>query len=79
MLLEQLKELKAFDIIDKRNSEGYPLHVEYFLTEDRGEKIIPALEILQSIGIDYMVEHNMTDFLDQKGISYLHHYLQKSR
>ena len=79
MLLEQLKKLKAFDIIDKRNSEGYPLHVEYFLTEDRGKKIIPALEILQSIGIDYMVEHNMTDFLDQKGIIYLHHYPQKSR
>lgn len=59
MLLEQLKELREFGILDKRNSNGYPLHVEYFLTEDRGKKIIPALEILQSIGVDYMVEHEM--------------------
>ncbi len=70
MLLEQLKELKAFGIIDKISFEGYPLHVEYFLTKERGEKIIPALEILQSIGVDYMIEHGMTDFLDQKGITY---------
>lgn len=70
MLLEQLKELKSFGVIDKTNFEGYPLHVEYFLTEERGKKLIPALEILQSIGVDYMVEHGLTDFLDQKGINY---------
>lgn len=79
MLLEQLKELKAFGIIDKSSSEGYPLHVEYFLTEERGEKIIPALEILQSIGVDYMIEHGMTDFLNQKGITYTTYYPQKSK
>lgn len=70
MLLEQLKELKEFGLINKRNSNGYPLHVEYFITENRGKKIIPALEIFQSIGVDYMVEHGMTAILDEKGISY---------
>jgi DNA-binding HxlR family transcriptional regulator len=79
MLLEQLKELKEFGLIDKTNSNGYPLHVEYFLTDDRGKKIMPALEILQSIGVDYMVEHGMTEFLDQKGIVYSTEYPQKSK
>lgn len=79
MLLEQLKELRDFGLIGKRNFNGYPLHVEYFLTEDRGKKIIPALEILQSIGVDYMVEHEMTAFLDEKGIIYSNEYPQKSK
>ena len=79
MLLEQLKELKEFGLIDKINSNGYPLHVEYSLTENRGKKIVPALEILQSIGVDYMVEHGRTDFLDQKGIVYVNEYPQKSK
>ena len=79
MLLEQLKELRDFGIVSKRNSKGYPLHVEYFLTEDRGNKIIPALEILQSIGVDYMIEHEMTAFLDEKGIIYTNRYPQKSK
>lgn len=79
MLLEQLKELKEFGLIDKINSNGYPLHVEYFLTDDRGKKIIPALAILQSIGVDYMTEHGMTEILDQKGIFYSTEYPQKSK
>ena len=32
MLLEQLKELKEFGLVDKVNFNGYPLNVEYFLT-----------------------------------------------
>ncbi|SFB09924.1 winged helix-turn-helix transcriptional regulator [Clostridium frigidicarnis] len=79
MLLEQLKELKEFGLVDKVNFNGYPLHVEYFLTEERGKKIIPALEILQSIGVDYMVEHGMTAFLEEKGIVYSTDYPQKSK
>lgn len=79
MLLEQLKELKEFGLVDKINFNGYPLHVEYFLTDERGKKIIPALEILQSIGVDYMVEHGMTAFLDEKGIIYSTDYPQKSK
>lgn len=32
--------------------------------------MLAAIKIMQDIGIEYMVEHGMTDFLDQKGISY---------
>lgn len=69
MLLEQLRELKHFGMVDKKTYDGYPLKVEYFLTE-RGYKMLAAIGIMQDIGIDYMVEHGMTAFLDQKGISY---------
>lgn len=74
MLLEQLKELQEFGLLDKYSYEGYPLKVSYFLT-DRGQKMLSAVKIMQEIGIDYMVEHSMTDVLDQKGIC----YLQKSK
>lgn len=69
MLLEQLKELRTFGIVDKINSKGYPLHVEYYLTA-RGLKTLEAIKIMQQIGIEYMVEHDMTDILDSKGICY---------
>ncbi len=69
MLLQQLKELREFNVIDKISTEGYPLHVEYFLTE-RGKKLLQAVEIMQEIGVEYMVEHGQTDILDQKGICY---------
>lgn len=65
MLLEQLKELKKFGLIDKKTFEGYPLRVEYFLTEGKGQKIIEALEIMQEIGQEYINEnkanHNKGD------------------
>ncbi len=54
MLLQQLNELREVELIDKTNSEGYPLKVKYFLTKDKGEKIIKALEIMQEVGIDYL-------------------------
>lgn len=58
MLLEHLKELRKFGLIDKKTFEGYPLKVEYFLTEDKGRKIIQALEILQDIGQEYINEND---------------------
>lgn len=70
MLLQQLKELQEFGLVDKQTFAGYPLHVEYFLTEDRGMKMLIAICIMQEIGVDYMVEHGMTDILDKKGICY---------
>lgn len=73
MLLQQLKELIAFGLVEKQSFEGYPLHVEYFLTEKAGKKIIEALKIMQEVGINYMIEHGQTQFLDQKGICYLKH------
>ena len=70
MLLQQLGELQEFNIVGKKNAEGYPLHVEYYLTADRGARILSAIRIMQEIGVDYMVEHSMTNFLDKKGICY---------
>lgn len=70
MLLQQLKELQDFGLVGKQSFDGYPLHVEYFLTPDKGRKILQAIDIMQEIGIEYMVEHGMTDVLDQKGIPY---------
>ncbi|NLK23424.1 MAG: helix-turn-helix transcriptional regulator [Clostridiales bacterium] len=71
MLLEQLKELKEFGIVDKKTFEGYPLKVEYYLTENRGKKALEAVNIMQQIGIDYM-SNDGTDkekaILKSKGI-----------
>lgn len=69
MLLQQLKELREFGVIDKITSEGYPLHVEYFLTE-RGMKLLEAVKIMQNIGIDYMIENGQSHILEEKGICY---------
>lgn len=57
MLLEQLTELRSFGIVEKNKKEGYPLHVEYYLTE-RGMKLLQAVRIMQEIGIEYMEEHS---------------------
>lgn len=54
MLLEQLNELIEFDLVNKKTYEGYPLKVEYFLTVDKGQKIILALEIMQELGEEYI-------------------------
>jgi DNA-binding HxlR family transcriptional regulator len=68
MLLQQLNELQQFDMVSKKEFPGYPLHVEYFLTEYKGRKMLEAIQIMQEIGIEYMVEHGMGDVLDKKGI-----------
>jgi DNA-binding HxlR family transcriptional regulator len=70
MLLEQLKELQAFGLVDKHTFDGYPLRVEYSLTPDRGRRMLEAVRIMQQIGVDIMVEQGQTDFLDAKGIAY---------
>lgn len=69
MLLEQLGELKLFGLIDKYTYPGYPLKVDYFLTE-QGLKMLSAIQIMQEVGITYMMEHGMTEVLEQKGICY---------
>ena len=68
MLLEQLKELMEFGLVDKLVFEGYPLRVEYFLTENRGKKMLEALSIMQAVGIDFMLENGMEDVLRAKGV-----------
>ncbi len=78
MLLEQLKELQEFGIISKNSYEGYPLHVEYGLTE-RGTELLGAVLILQDIGVAYMLENGQQELLEQKGIVDSQGYLLKSK
>lgn len=68
MLLEQLAELRQFGLVQKKEFEGYPLHVEYSLTDRRGQKMVEAVSIMQMVGVDYMIETNMDDALIDKGI-----------
>lgn len=55
MLLEHLKELIDFKIVNKNSFEGYPLRVEYYLTE-RGIDLLNAIIILQRIGMNIQEE-----------------------
>ena len=66
MLIEQLKELLDFGLIGKNTFDGYPLKVEYFLTE-RGQKMLEAIEIMQGIGVELMKENGMDELLKEKG------------
>lgn len=68
MLLEQLRELIEFGLVEKKSYEGYPLRVEYSVTERRGKKMIEAINIMQMIGVDYMLENGMTNALIKKRI-----------
>lgn len=68
MLLEQLRELIQFGLAEKKMFEGYPLHVEYSITERRGRKMLEAITIMQMVGIDYMLEKGMSETLIEKGI-----------
>lgn len=68
MLLEQLRELIQFGLVEKKIFEGYPLHVEYSITERRGRKMLEAITIMQMVGIDYMLEKGMSETLIEKGI-----------
>lgn len=68
MLLEQLRELVEFGFIGKKNDEGYPLHVEYFLTGPQGKQILEALKIMQHIGIEYLRSHGKGAVLVEKGV-----------
>lgn len=68
MLLEQLRELMRFGLVDKQSYGGYPLRVEYFLTPGRGTELLKALEIMQQVGTRYMLENGMEGVLREKGI-----------
>ncbi len=68
MLLEQLKELMEFGLVGKHVFEGYPLKVEYFLTEGNGQKMLEALKVMQEVGIDFMMNNGMEDVLREKGV-----------
>lgn len=67
MLVQDLNELLEYRMIGKTTSEGYTLKSNYFLTE-RGKKIFEAISIMQSVGIEMMIEDNREDFLKEKGL-----------
>lgn len=69
MLIQHLNELREWGMVDKISSTGYPLSVEYFLT-DRGRKMLSAVQIMQEIGIEILVEQGMSEILDKRGIPY---------
>ena len=68
MLLEQLKELIECELINKSVYHGYPLRSEYFITEDRGKKILEALTIMQNMGIEFMLRNGEENILKERGI-----------
>lgn len=68
MLLEQLRELIQFGLVEKKTFEGYPLHVEYSITDRRGKKMMEAIDIMQMIGVDYMLENGMEEALIKKKV-----------
>lgn len=68
MLLEQLKELTLAGFVEKKSFDGYPLKVEYFLTKNRGKKILKVITIMQEMGIDYMLDNGMKDILIEKNL-----------
>lgn len=68
MLLEHLKELIEYGLVGKNIFQGYPLKVEYFLTADRGNRILEALIIMQKLGIEFMLQNGMADVLKEKGV-----------
>ena len=67
MLVQHLNELLECGVIGKLTTDGYPLKSEYFLTE-RGKRIFGAISIMQSIGIEMMLEDDREDFLKEKGL-----------
>ena len=67
MLVQHLNELLECGVIGKLTNDGYPLKSEYFLTE-RGKRIFGAISIMQSNGIEMMLEDDREDFLKEKGL-----------
>lgn len=56
MLLQQLRELLEYGLVEKHAFPGYPLRVEYTLTAERGAKMMEAIRIMQEIGTGYLAE-----------------------
>lgn len=67
MLIQHLSELHSSGAVGKTIYEGYPLKVDYFLT-GRGKKIFEAVSIMQSVGIEMMLEDGKENFLKEKGL-----------
>ena len=55
-------------ITEKKTFDGYPLHVEYSLTEGPGRELLEALKIMQHIGIEYLKAQGKESLLIEKGV-----------
>lgn len=58
MLIQQLKELEADGIIQRKLYPVVPPKTEYSLTE-RGKRLIPSIIELNKWGLDYLKEMNI--------------------
>ena len=67
MLLQHLSELKTCGAVEKNTYDGYPLRVDYYLTE-RGKKVFEAVAIMQTVGIEIMLEDGKAELLRDKGL-----------
>lgn len=67
MLIQHLGELQEFDMVHKKQFDGYPLKVEYSLTK-RGEKMLEVVGAMQQIGIELMLEDGKETLLKEKGL-----------
>lgn len=67
MLLQHLSELQDFGMVQKEQFNGYPLKVEYSLTE-KGKRMLEVVVIMQKIGIELMKEDGKEAFLKEKGL-----------
>ena len=67
MLLQHLSELQAFGVVQKKQFNGYPLKVEYALTE-KGKRMLDVVITMQEIGIEIMKEDGKEDSLREKGL-----------
>lgn len=67
MLIQQLKELEADGIINRKLYPVIPPKTEYSLTE-RGKKLIPAIVELNKWGINYLKEENIPCAFDPEQI-----------
>ncbi|NYC92605.1 DNA-binding HxlR family transcriptional regulator [Clostridium acetobutylicum] len=55
-----------FELVDKITYKGYPLRVEYFLTEKRGKRLLEALTIMQDVGSEFMITEGEKTLLKHK-------------
>ena len=64
MLMQQLKELKRDNLIDKKVLSAKPYRVEYFLTE-YGRTLSPLYTFMSTWGIEYLKNQNIDYIQDQ--------------
>ena len=64
-LFKYMSESEAYKLIDETEEM-----LKKLINEGVKVSLDTNVKIMQDIGIEYMVEHGMTDILDEKGISY---------